>query len=77
MRVITLTGLPQAYSLGAATTSYSKPLVTGIVAGAGALVGLLVARDASKKTSRRLLGAGIGAGVGLLLLGMTWPKAEA
>lgn len=77
-KVITLTGLGRVYGMAqAAEQPASVPLNLAVAAGAGALVGLLVASGRSKKVSMRLVGAGAGAAIAAFLLAMTWPKQPA
>lgn len=56
----------------------SKLLVYGISAGAGLLVGVIVAATSAKKNKGTMMavGAGVGAATGAVLLAMTWPKEE-
>lgn len=56
--------------------TYPRLLNYGIAAGAGALVGLLVASSKSKKFGPRLAGAGVGAAASALILAITWPKPQ-
>jgi len=66
---------PASATVEESQKTYPRLLNYGIAAGAGALVGLLVAASKSKKFVPRLAGAGVGAAVTTLILVLTWPKA--
>ena len=79
-KVITLSGLMGRVGVDAPIAAvepvYPRLLNYGIAAGAGALVGLLVASSQSKRFGPRMAGAGVGAALSALILAITWPKPQ-